>query len=257
MTKESSEPTQDLASYAAFDLDDLLAEIQQKDTSKKEVTAYLDRNFIVKSLDYFKEELKYNKQEFYVDNQIDFTDYNFTGADLRGFLRKELDLINFNGCDISFCKLDRISLDYFKEYIKKASIIYQSLNLDGAFLGPIHTKRTDLGIECYISLNLSDLNFSGTSFKNADIEEIILINTNISSCDFTGAENMDAHQFAFSIGYESAKFFSNPEENEAFIAKIKELSQNIDAQQYFSSTNNSMLKNWITRLAQVTNVIDD
>ena len=79
MTKE-----QDLSSFAAFDLNDLLAEISQSSASKKEVTAYLDRTFLMNMINEYHEQTKLNDVDYTVDKKIDITEYNFTGADFRG-----------------------------------------------------------------------------------------------------------------------------------------------------------------------------
>ena len=223
----------DLSSFAAFDLDDLLAEISTKQTNKKEVTAYLDRSFIINSIKAYKEESLINLQEFTSNSQIDFTEYNFTGADLRGLKRSDLEIFNFNDCDISSAHLDRVSLDFFRTAILEGKIIAQGIILDNAYLGPIFTRRTDIGIECYIYLNLSNMNLSGSSFCNANIEETIFENTNISSCNFTGAINLDPKQFAFSIGFESAIFSKNKLEDEKIKDQIKTYSETLNPDEAF------------------------
>ncbi len=248
---------EDLSNFAAFDLDDLLAEISSNQQSQKEVTAYLDRDFIINSLLEYKEEAIINKQEFTADNQIDFTDYNFTGADLTGFKRKDLDLLNFYNCDITSTKLDRISLEFFLEYIKEDKIIFQGLVLDGAYLGPKFTRRIELGIECYMNLDLSNLNLSGTSFRNADIEKLILENTNISGCDFTNAINLDPKQFAFTMGFETAIFSKNKEEDKKIKEEIKNFSDTLEPDQYYNRNKSSSDHAFIRYLANLTNVLDD
>lgn len=219
---------QNLSNFAAFDLDDLLAEINNSNQSKKEVTAYLDRSFIVNMIKQYRDEALVNKPDFTIDTRMDLTDYNFTGADLRGFKRKDLELFKFNDCDITQTRLDRIALDYFREYMKDGKIIFQGINLEDAYLGPVLSKRIELGIECYVYLNLSNLNLSGTSFKNSDINGLILENTNISGCDFTNVKNFDARQFAFSIGFESAIFSNIKEEEQTIKTKIMQYSETLD-----------------------------
>lgn len=223
----------DLSSFAAFDLDDLLSEIAAKNKDKKEVTAYLDRSFIVNALGEYKKEALVNKQEFTSDKRIDFTDYNFTGADLRHFNRKDLELFNFHNCDITAAYLDRVSLEYFRQYMLSGNIIFQGLNLEKAYLGPTYTRRSDLGIECYMYLSLSNLNLAGTSFVEADIEGLILENSNISGCNFTGVKNLDPKQFAFSMGFETVIFSKNQEEDKALKSKIKEFANSLDPDIYY------------------------
>ncbi len=228
------EVKKDLSSFAAFNLDDLLSEIAAKNLDKKEVTAYLDRSFIINALEEYKKEALVNKQEFTSDKRIDFTDYNFTGADLRRFNRKDLELFNFHNCDITAAYLDRISLEYFRQYMLNGNIIFQGLNLDKAYLGPTFTRRMDLGLECYMYLSLSNLNLAGTIFTGADIEGLILENTNISGCNFTGVQNLDPKQFAFSMGFESAVFSKDKSEDQSLKNKIKELANSLDPEEYYN-----------------------
>ncbi len=248
---------QDISNFAAFDLDDLLAEISSNKTNKKEVTAYLDRNFIINSINNYMEEISVNKQEFQTDHQIDFTEFNFTGADLRGFSRKDLEIFNFNNCDISFSHLDRVSLDFFKEYMINGNLIYQGIILDNAFLGPSFTRRSELGIECYIYLNLSNLDLTGSSFKNSDIDGLLLENSNISGCNFTDAVNLDPKQFAFSIGFENAIFSKNKEEDQKLKEQIKNYSNTLDADLFYGRKSNKSATKFINYLANLTNVLDD
>jgi uncharacterized protein YjbI with pentapeptide repeats len=248
---------EDLSNFAAFDLDDLLAEISSKQTTNKEVTAYLDREFIVNSINNYREEAATNKQEFTVNTQIDFTDYNFTGADLRGIKRQDLELFNFTDCDISSAHLDRISLEFFREYMLDGKIIAQGLILDNAYLGPAFTRRTELGIECYIYLNLSNLNFSGSSFCFADVEGLILENTNISGCNFTGVTNLDPKQFAFAIGFETAIFSKNKESDAKMKAQVKEYAQTLDPNEYYERNAKKSGTKFISYLANLTNILDD
>jgi uncharacterized protein YjbI with pentapeptide repeats len=248
---------EDLSNFAAFDIDDLLAEINSKQGDKKEVTAYLDRTFILNSIKEYEEEAAVNKQEFTTDHQIDFTDFNFTGADLRGFKRSDLELFNFTGCDITAVNLDRISLEFFLEYMKQGTIIFQGLILDGTYLGAKFIRRTELGIECYNDIDLSNLNFSGSSFRNTDIEGAIFENTNISGCDFQGALNLDPKQFAFSIGFESAIFYKDKNENNKIIDQIKKFSNELDPDQFYNRNQQSNTSGIVNFLLNLTNVLDD
>ena len=257
MPKDSNAKQEDLSNFAAFDLDDLLAEIGSQEKNKKEVTAYLDRSFIVNSLIGYKEEAKYNKQEFTVDKQIDFTDYNFSGADLTGFTRRELELMNFSGCDISFARLDRVSIDYFREYILAGKIAYQGIILDNAYLGPTHTRRIDLGIECYMCLNISNINFSSCSFKNTDLEGLIIFNSDITGCNFIDAQNLEPKQFAFTLGYEKASFYSDKKLDDEFKEKIKHYSEALDPEEVMAKEHSARGNYFIAYLANLTNVLDD
>lgn len=252
---DNSQP--DLSNFAAFDLDDLLAEISSKQTVKKEVTAYLDRSFIINSINSYREEALTNLQEFTDNSQIDFTEYNFTGADLRGLKRADLELFNFTDCDISSAHLDRISLEFFRKDMLEGTIIAQGIILDKAYLGPTFTRRMDIGIECYIYLNLSNLNLSGSSFCYADIEEAIFENTNISSCNFTGAINLDPKQFAFSMGFESAIFSKNKTENEQIKEQIKTYSQTLDPEEYYGRVAPKSSSKIFTYLSNLTKSLDD
>ncbi len=248
---------QDLSSYAAFNLDDLLAEIGSQQKSSKEVTAYLDRDFIVNTIKEYKEEALVNRQEFTVDTQIDFTDYNFTGADLTGFTKKELEIFNFTNCDISDAKLDRISLEFFREYFISNKITYKGIILDNAYLGPTHTKRVDLGIECYMYLNLSNMDLMGVSFKNADIDGLILFNTNITGCNFINTKNMDPKQFAFAIGFEKAKFRANPQENSNIIEQISKYSTTLTPDIIDDNPSQRTGHSLLQRIADLNNFFDN
>ncbi len=248
---------QDLSSFAAFDLDDLLAEIETKNASQKEVTAYLDREFITNMIKDYQEESLINKPDFTNDSQIDFTDYNFTGADLRSIKRKDLELFNFHNCDITSAHLDRISLEFFREYMLNGTIIFQGLNLEKAYLGPTFTRRVELGIECYLYLNLSNLNLSGSNFAYADLDGVILENTNISACNFIGVRNLDLKQFAFTMGFETAIFSKNKTEDQALKSKIKAYADTLDPAEYYAETTQKSTTKFITYLANLTNMLDD
>ena len=250
-------PEQDLSNFAAFDLDDLLAEIGSQNKTQKEVTAYLDRSFIVNMINEYREQALVNKPDFTVDSQIDFTDYNFTGADLRGIKRTDFELFNFKDCDITAAQLDRIGLEFFRSYMIEGKIIFQGINLDNSYLGPTFTRRIELGIECYMKLNLSNLNFSGSSFRNSDIEGMILENTNISGCDFTGAINLDPKQFAFTMGFDTAIFSKDKNIDREIKNKIKGYADTLDPTEYYASVTEVPKHKFITYLANLTNVLDD
>jgi uncharacterized protein YjbI with pentapeptide repeats len=254
--KKMTSTEKDLSSFAAFDLDDLLSEISTQNKSKKEVTAYLNRSFVINMIRQYREEALVNKQDSTVDIQIDFTEYNFTGADFRGFKRKDFDLFNFQDCDITAVRLDRIGIDFFREYIIEGKVIFQGINLEQAYLGPVLIKRVELGIECYMYLNLSNINLSGSNFRNANIEGLILENTNISGCDFTNAKNMDLKQFAFTMGFETAIFNEDKKINQEMKDKIKQYSETLDPDSYYSLPSDNPNK-FSTYLAAMTNIIDD
>lgn len=248
---------EDLSNFAAFDIDDLLAEINSNQANKKEVTAYLDRTFILNSIKVFREEYAVNKQEFTVDHQVDFTDFNFTGADLRGIKRSDLEIFNFTGCDITAAHLDRTALEFFLEYMRQGTIIFQGIILDGAYLGPKFIRRTELGIECYTDIDLSNLNFSGSSFRSTDIEGAIFENSNISGCNFLGALNLDPIQFAFSMGFESALFHKDKNENKKIIDQIKKFSDELDPDIFYNRNQPSKSSGIVKILLNLTNVLDD
>lgn len=227
MTKE-----QDLSSFAAFDLNDLLAEISQSSASKKEVTAYLDRTFLMNMINEYHEQTKLNDVDYTVDKKIDITEYNFTGADFRGIPYSDFALFDFRECDITAVKLDRNGVNFFRELILNGKVTAMGLNLDGAYLGPLLSIRQDLGIECYIYLSFSNMDLTGTTFRQANIEGLILENTNISGCEFIDCINMDPKQFAFSIGFESAIFYRDEKQNDAIKAKIKDYANTLDPESY-------------------------
>ena len=213
---------EDLSNFAAFDLDDLLSEIAETSSSKKEVTAYLDRTFFVNMINEYHDQTKENAIEFTADSKIDITEYNFTGADFRGIPYDDFALFDFRECDISSVKLDRAGVNFFRELMLAGKVTATGLNLEGAYLGPLLTRRLDIGIECYIYLNLSNLDLTSTNFSKSDIEGLILENTNISGCNFTECLNMDPQQFAFTMGFESATFNSDKEIDASIKKQIKE-----------------------------------
>lgn len=248
---------EDLSKFAAFDLDDLISEIESKNTNKKEVTAYLDRSFIINTINEYYAQTKVNKPDFTVDNVIDFSEYNFTGADLRGIKRKDFELFNFKDCDISSARLDRVGLDFFIEYMLNGQLTFQNLNLENTYLGPTLTRRIELGIECYVYLNLSNINFTATNFSNSDIDGLVLENTNISSCNFVNAKNLDLKQFAFSIGFETAIFDNDPIKNQEIRKRIAEFSESLNPKDYYAHTSQKSNNKFIAYLAQMTNILDD
>lgn len=251
MTKE-----QDLSEFAAFDLDDLISEIESNNANKKEATAYLDRSFIVNMINEYNRQAKINRPDFRVDNTIDFTDYNFTGTDLRKIKRKYFNLCNFKGCDISSTTLDRVAIDYFHQYMIEGNLTYQGISFENAYLGPLLTQDRDIGVECYIYLNLSDLNLTGANFKNADIDGLILRNTNISGCNFINARNISLKQFAFSIGFEKARFNIDPQLDQKIKAKIKEYANNLDPDIYYTPPSAANSNKFMSYMAKLTSILD-
>lgn len=247
--------SQDLSNFAAFDLDDLLAEIESN-KAKKEVTAYLDRSFIAKMINEYNHQTQTSSIEFTSEQKIDFSDYNFTGADLRGIRYADLALCNFKDCDISSARLDRDGINFFRELILQKIVIAQGLNLEGSYLGPILTIRSEIGIQCYIYLNLSNLDLTGTNFSKCDIDGLILENSNISSCNFTDCVNLDPKQFAFTIGFENAIFSTNPDTDKRIKDQIKHYSESLDP---LANTENSSPKQnkFIAYLANITNIFGD
>ncbi|MGB4190997.1 MAG: pentapeptide repeat-containing protein [Rickettsiales bacterium] len=227
---------QDLSNFAAFDLDDLLAEISQNNTSKKEVTAYLDRTFLMNMIKEYHDQTKDNEVNFTNDSKIDITEYNFTGADFRGIPYSDFALFDFRECDISAVKLDRAGINFFRELMLASKVSAQGLNFEGAYLGPLLTRRSDLGIESYIYLNLSNLNLAGTNFNNTNIEGLILENTNISGCTFINCKAMIPEQFAFSMGFESSIFYNDKTQDAEMKEQIKKLAQTLDPAVYYTKT---------------------
>ena len=248
--------TQDLSSFAAFDLDDLLAEIESK-KNKKEVTAYLDRSFIAKMINEYHHQADVTPPDFTLDKKIDFTEYNFTGADLRGIPYADFALCNFKDCDISSTRLDRPGIDFFRRLMLEESITAQNLNLEGAYLGPVLTKRIEIGIECNIYLNLSNLNLSGTNFSKCDINGLILENTNISGCNFTNCLNLDPKQFAFTMGFDTATFSQDKTQDASIKNQIKEYSETLDPAVYYQPASQKSTNKLIAYLAKLTNLFDD
>ena len=251
-----STANQDLSNFAAFDLDDLLAEIESSKT-KKEVTAYLDRRFIAQIINEYHHQAEINPPDFILDSKINFTEYNFTGADLREIHFSDFALCNFKNCDISATWLDRHGIDFFRELMLAGEITAQGLNLSGAYLGPVLARRPELGIECYIYLNLSNLNLTGANFSKCDIEGLLLQNTNISGCNFTDCLNLDLKQFAFSIGFEAAIFSNNPAEDSAIKKQIKEYANSLDPAEFYTSASQKTSSKIMAYLAKLTNIFDD
>jgi hypothetical protein len=252
MTKE-----QDLSKFAAFDLDELISEIETSHDQKQEVTAYLDRSFVIKMIKKYHEEALTNKPDFTAGGRIDFTDYNFTGADFRRITREDLELCNFSNCDITEVHLDRIGLEFFREYILEGNIIYQGLNLEGAYLGPTVTKITELGIDCTMTLNLSNLNLTGSNFCNSNIQELILEKTNIAGCDFTDVKNLSPQQFAFTLGFETAIFNKDKQKDQEIKAKIKQYSNSLDPEVYYARTVTNDTNSFTHTLKNLFNFIDN
>ena len=248
---------QDLSNFAAFDLDDLLAEIGTQNKSTKEVTAYLDRSFIVNMINQYHEQSKINKPDFNIDNQINYTEYNFTGADFTGIKRKDFELFNFQDCDITEVHLDRTGIEFFHEYIVEGRVIYQGINLQNAYLGPLLTKRIELGIECFMYLNLSNMNLTGSNFSYANIDGLILDNTNIAGCNFIGAKNLNLRQFIFTMGFETAIFSNDKKIDKAMKDKIKFYSENPDSVDTYSTSYQKFVSKVTAYLANVTNILDD
>lgn len=227
MTKE-----QDLSNFAAFDLDDLLAEISQSKASKKEVTAYLDRTFLVNMINEYRDQTRLNDVDFTIDKKIDITEFNFTGADFRDIAYNDFALFDFRECDITQVRLDRIGVNFFRELIINGKVTAQGLNLEGAYLGPALTRRHDLGIECLIYLSFSNMDLTGTNFAKANLDGLILENTNISGCVFTDCFNLDPKQFAFSIGFESATFYADQSKDQAIKKQITEYAKTLDPEEF-------------------------
>lgn len=247
----------DLSKYAAFDVDEIVAEIKSKKNASKEVTAYLDRSFLINMIKEHHRQAEVSKLDFTVNKRTDLSEYNFSGADFRGIARDDFELFNFSNCDITSVQLDRVGLDFFYEYMLNNNIIFEGINLQGAYLGPIFVKRLNLGIECNLNLNLSNLNLNGSNFSNSDISGVILENTNISYCKFNNAKNLDPQQLAFTIGFESATFSDDKAVDQEIKSKIKQYSEVLDPAVYYASKYKHSNNKIIAYLASLTNFLDD
>ena len=153
--------------------------------------------------------------------------------------------------------LDRVSLEFFREYMLANAITYKGLILDDAYLAPTFTRRTELGIECYMFLNLSNLNLSGSSFRNCDMEGVILENANISNCNFIGASNFHPEQFAFSIGFDKSSFYADKDEDQKLKDQIKSYAQTLDPDEYYKRKTTKSTSALTNYLANLTNILDD
>ncbi|MCT4635157.1 MAG: pentapeptide repeat-containing protein [Rickettsiales bacterium] len=248
--------TQDLSDFAAFDLDDLLSEIESN-KSKKEVTAYLDRAFLARMINEYHAQQKLGVSDFGRNNKINLVEYNFTGADFRRIRFSDFALCDFKDCDISSVRLDRQGIDFFRELMLNGTVTAQGLNLEGAYLGPVLTVRSELGIACYINLNLSNMDLTGTNFSKCDMKGVLFENTNISGCDFLGCKNLDPKQLAFTIGAETALFDDSPEKNFAFKKQIKIYSETLDPVAYYAPPLQKTGNKIIAFLARITNFFDN
>lgn len=248
--------TQDLSDFAAFDLDDLLSEIESK-KSKKEVTAYLDRAFLAKMINEYYAQKRISAPDFNLDSKINLAEYNFTGADFRQIKFSDFALCNFKDCDISSVRLDRQGIDFFRELMLDGSITAEGLNLEGAYLGPVLTVRSELGIACYINLNLSNMNLTGTNFSKCDMKNVLFENTNISGCDFIDCKNLDPKQLAFSIGAETALFDDAPDKNFAFKKQIKIYSESLAPVEKSTSPAKEPRNNILKFISKITNIFDN
>jgi hypothetical protein len=246
-----------LANHAAFDLDELLGEIQASNQIRKEVTGYLDQNFLIGLIKKHYEALTHNQPDFTEVKLINITEYNFTGADFRGIKRKEFEIFDFTNCDITSVHLDRTGLEFFKDYLINNKVIYQGLDLQETYLGPILTKRVEMGIECLINLNLSNMNLAGTDFQKANIKNLILTNSNIAGCNFIGAKNINLKQFADTIGFENAVFSSDKKTNLIAKKKIQYYVDNPDSIDSSVSKFNERVLKFKKYLADLTNFLDD
>lgn len=209
----------------SFEIDDVLKEIENKNKTKTEVTAYLDRSFFEGMIRQYHEGNKIQASSLFAENRININEYNFSGADFRNIKRADFDLFDFTNCDISYVKLDRIGIEFFKKYMENGNIKYTNLDLEASRLSPRYYKSYKLGIECILMLNLSNLNLSGTNFKNCDISSVNFDDSNIEYCNFIGAINMNPKQFAYTLGYNLASFFEDEKNNIKFIEKITKLSK--------------------------------
>ena len=247
---------QDLSKYSTFSVDDIIKEAKDKKSTGNEVTAYLDRSFLINMINDHNRQIELNKLDFEAKKRIDLTEYNFTGADFRGILMQDFQLFDFNNCDISSVCLDRIGIEFFHEYMMNNKVSFQSLNFEEAYLGPVICVDDELGVNCNLYLNLSDLDLSGSNFAHCDINGLILDKSNVSGCNFRDCQNLDPKQFAFSIGFESATFSNDPNADSQIKKEILKYSTSLDRNSYYAQTfkpkNRLMLY-----LASLTNIIDD
>lgn len=246
-----------LSKYASFEVDDIVSEIKSKHADNKEATAYLDRSFIINMLNERMRQASINKLDPLNTKQIDFTNYNFTGADFRGIGQEHFELFDFRNCDISQVIMDREAIDFFLEYMREGKITWEGLNFEKANLSPRYILRQDIGIECYLTLDLSNLNLSGSSFRKANLQEVIFENTNISYCNFVDVVNLEMHQLAFSVGFELAKFSEDPAKDQEIKSVIKKYSETLDPQTYYKSVNDNLSSKMVARVANLFNFFGD
>ncbi len=223
----------------SFDIDDILNEIKQKEQSKSEVTAYLDRYFLDGMIKEYYESIKGSKDSIYTSSLVDITEYNFTGADFRGINSQDFEIFDFSHCDISSVMLDRAGIEYFIPYIRDRKVIYPNLILDYANLAPKIYRHPKMGIDCKIFLNLGFLDLSGVSFKNCNMLNVIFEGAMINGCNFTNSLNLEPKSFIDSIGYEKAIFFNDKIIDEQFKLKINELTSAIPFEE--EENNNTFL----------------
>jgi uncharacterized protein YjbI with pentapeptide repeats len=209
----------------SFDIDDILNEIKQKEQSKSEVTAYLDRYFLDGMIKEYYESIKGSKDSIYTTNLVDITEYNFTGADFRGIAPQDFAIFDFSHCDISSVLLDRSGLEYFIPYIKDKKVTYPNLIVDDANLGPKIYNHPKMGINCKIFLNLGFLDLNGVSFKNCNLMGVIFEGSILNGCNFSGSTNLKAESFIDSMGYENAIFFEDKMLDQQFKQQIAQLTE--------------------------------
>lgn len=247
---------QDLSKYATFNVEDIVNEASTKKSTGKEATAYLDRSFLINMINEHNRQAALNTLDFEAEKLIDLIEYNFTGADFRELQLKDFQLFNFTNCDISYVHLDRIAIEFFHEYMMNNKVSFQGLNFEEAYLGPVICTDFELGIECNLYLNLSNLNLAGSNFRRADIKGLILDKTNIAGCDFSDCQNLDPKQFAFSVGFESAIFSMDHNMDNQIKEKIAQYSTSLNHDSYYAQTFKPKNR-LMAYLAKLTNILDD
>lgn len=252
MTKEKN-----LSEYASFDVDDIVSEIKAKSSKAREATAYLDRSFILNMLKERLRQVSLNKLDSTDIKQIDVSDYNFTGADFRGIGQEHLELFDFKNCDITQVYLDREAIDYFLEYMRDGKVVWEGINFEGSNLSPRYIVRENIGIECNLVLDLSNLNLSSSIFRRANLSHVIFENTNISYSNFVDVINFDPKQLAFSIGFETAIFDKDQEKDRQIKDLIKKYSETLDPATYYKSTTDSFGSRFIAKIARFVNFLGD
>lgn len=234
---------ENLEDLANFDIDDILKEIAEKEKYEGEQTAILDRKFFEGMVEEYHYTSPKEISVLFPKVQVNINEYNFTGADFRNIALEHLDLFDFKNCILNKCKFDRNTLDFFKDYIRKQTIKYNELIFDDTDLSPKLMIDQNLGINCYMILNLSNLDLKKASFKKCNLMEVIFDDCDINNCNFIGAQ-FEASQFAYAKNFETAHFYEDKNLNDKFINKLKKLSKKTrpTEEMFISKTNHFLAK---------------